>query len=146
FNEQHQGNLVLTNTQYNFNIDYDSDFNDNFTSGYSISDTELKLDLQYRHNPAHRFRYGLSSKLYSIAPGCIARIGSESLVEALSIPQEKGVESALYITDDFEVSDKLLLNAGFRYSFYAALGEKEQKIYEEGLPKSEATVQETIQY
>jgi len=146
FNEQHQGNLVLTNTQYNFNIDYDSDFNDNFTSGYSISDTELKLDLQYRHSPAHRFRYGLSSKLYSIDPGSIEPMGSESLVEALSIPQEKGVESALYITDDFEVSDKLLLNAGFRYSFYAALGEKEQKIYEEGLPKSEATVQETIQY
>ena len=146
FNEQHQGNLILTNTHYNFNIDYDSNFNNNFTSGYSITDSELKLDMEYDHSPAHHFKYGLSSKLYSIEPGSIEPSGSESLVEAFSIPQEKGLETAFYISDDFKVNDKLLLNAGLRYSFYAALGEKDQKIYEEGLPKSEASVVETIHY
>src|SRR5690606_15550822 len=101
FNDQHQGNLIFTNTRYNFNIDYESNFNDNFTSGYSITDTELKLDMGYNHSPAHKISYGISSKLYNIEPGSIEPLGSESLLDPFSIPTEKGLESAVYISDNF---------------------------------------------
>src|SRR5690606_18061232 len=140
FNDQHSGNLIFTHTNYDFNIDYESNFNSNFTSGYSISDTELKLDLQYNHSPAHRFRYGASSKLYRIEPGNLRPQGAESLIEPLTIPTEKGLESAVYLSDDWEINEKLLLNAGIRYSVFNALGARSQKIYQPGLPKSEATV------
>ncbi|NJX17044.1 TonB-dependent receptor, partial [Tamlana crocina] len=39
-NEKNQGSLILANSNYNFNIEYDSQFNNNFTSGYTINETE----------------------------------------------------------------------------------------------------------
>ena len=145
-NEKNDGSLIVSNSNYNFNIDYESDFNDNFTSGYQINETEIKLNMRYLHSAANKFDYGISTKLYNVHPGEMEPLGSESIVEPLQIPKEKGLESAIYIADNFKVNDKLLLSAGLRYSHYAALGEKTQKIYEEGMPKSEATVIDSIQY
>ncbi|NJY63128.1 TonB-dependent receptor [Salinimicrobium sp. CDJ15-81-2] len=145
-NEKNQGSLILANSNYNFNIEYDSQFNNNFTSGYTINETEAKLDMRYLHSKAHKFNYGVSGKLYSVNPGQIEPLGADSNIQPFEIPQEKGLESAVYISDQFEVNDRLLLNAGIRYSLYAALGEKVQKIYEEGQPKSEATLVDTLYY
>ncbi len=146
FNEKNDGSLILTNSHYNFDIDYESEFNNNFTSGYKINETEVKLNMRYLHSAAHKFDYGISTKLYNVHPGKIQPLGSESIIQPLEIAKEKGLESAIYLADNFTVNDKLLLSGGLRYSHYAALGEKNQKIYEEGLPKSEATVIDTVHY
>ena len=145
-NEKNTGSLLLSNSNYNFEIEYDSQFNNNFISGYRINETEAQLNMRYLHNKAHKFDYGISGKLYNVQPGEIAPLGAESNIQPFEIPQEKGLESAVYISDQFEVNDRLLLNAGIRYSLYAALGEKAQKIYEEGQPKSEATLVDTLYY
>lgn len=146
FNDKNDGSLILTNSHYNFDIDYESEYNNNFTSGYKINETEVKLNMRYLHNAAHKFDYGISTKLYNVHPGKIEPMGSGSIIEPFEIPKEKGLESAIYLADNFTVNNKLLLSGGLRYSHYAALGEKNQKVYEEGLPKSEATVIDTIHY
>ncbi|NJW55060.1 TonB-dependent receptor, partial [Salinimicrobium sp. CDJ15-91] len=113
-NEKNQGSLILANSNYNFNIEYDSQFNNNFTSGYTINETEAKLDMRYLHSKAHKFNYGVSGKLYSVNPGQIEPLGADANIQPFEIPQEKGLESAVYISDQFEVNDRLLLNAGIR--------------------------------
>ena len=145
-NDKNRGSFILSNSNYNFDIEYDSQLNNNFISGYTINETEAKLNMQYIHSNAHQFNYGISTKLYNVHPGELEPLGSESIIQPFSIPKEKGLESAIYISDNFEVNDQLLINAGVRYSMYAALGAKSQKIYEEGLPKSEATVIDTVQF
>jgi hypothetical protein len=132
--------VVLSNSGYQFDIDYESEFNNNFTSGYNINETEAKIKMTYRHSAAHNFEYGLSSKLYLVDPGEISPLGSESIVEPLQIDREQGLESAIFISDNFKVNDELLISAGLRYSLYAALGPKSQNTYEEGLPRNESTM------
>jgi hypothetical protein len=56
------------------------------------------------------------------------------------------LESAVFLEDSFKVTDQLTINAGVRYSLYASLGESSQRIYENGLPKNESTVIDTINY
>ncbi|MFO7743941.1 MAG: TonB-dependent receptor [Psychroflexus sp.] len=138
-NEKHQGELVATNSNYNFNLDYESDFDNNFDSGYTINESEVKLKMKYLHNKAHTLNYGISAKYYNVSPGEVRPGNSESLIEPLSIPKERAVETAVYIEDSFEVSDKLLINAGLRYSFYTAFGPAEINTYEDGLPRNETT-------
>ncbi|MDX1753602.1 MAG: TonB-dependent receptor, partial [Salinimicrobium sediminis] len=145
-NEKNTGSLLLSNSSYNFEIEYDSQFNNNFISGYRINEIEAQLNMRYLYSKAHKFDYGISGKLYNVQPGEIKPLGAESNIQPFEIPQEKGLESAVYLSDQFEVNDRLLLNAGIRYSLYAALGEKAQKIYEEGQPKSEATLVDTLYY
>lgn len=122
FDSRNRGSLILTNSDYGFDINYDSQFDNDFRSGYSINETEAKLNMKHRLNEKHEFDYGISSKMYLIHPGEIEPIGAESLVEAMNIPLEKGLESALYFSDSYKVTEKLLLDGGLRYSFFTGLG------------------------
>ncbi len=139
FNEKHQGELVVTNSNYDFNLDFESDFENDFESGYTINESEVKLKMKYFHNKAHTFNYGISGKYYDVSPGQINPGSAESLIEQLSIPQERAVETAVYIEDSFEVTEKLLINAGLRYSYYTVFGPAQVNTYEEGLPRNDNT-------
>ena len=145
FNDENRGELILTNSQYKFNIDYDGETNTDFELGYVVNESELKINLKHFRN-AHSIDYGLSTKIYNVTPGFIDPKNSESIVESLTIPDERALESAVYISDIYEVSDALTLNAGVRFSMFSALGASTQRIYEEGLPKSEATLITTKEF
>ncbi len=139
FNEKNSGDFILANSEYKFNIEFDGNFDRNFDLGYKVNETELKLKMKYLHNRQHRFDYGLSSKIYLVNPGSIEPLDNQSIIEQLDIPKEKALEAAIFISDDFEINEKLLVNLGFRYSFYALLGKSSQRIYIDGLPKNQGT-------
>lgn len=146
FNDRHTGSLMANNSQYKFDIDFDGSATDNFIQQYQIGETEFKLRLRYSLNESHKFDYGLAGKYYEVFPGLIKPRGAQDIIEPFAIPKEQGLESALFITDNFKVNDKLLLDIGLRYSFYSALGKSEQRVYQEGLPKSDDTVIDTLSF
>ena len=145
-NEKHQGELVLTNSNYDFNLDFESDFGNDFESGYTINESEVKVKMKYFHNNAHTFNYGISGKYYNVSPGNINPGSAESLIEPLSISKERALETAIFIEDSFEVTERLLINAGLRYSFYTAFGPAEINSYEAGLPRNENTITDVETY
>jgi len=146
FNDKHTGSLILSNSQYQFNIEYDGDSNNDFDLGYQIDETELKFRLKYLLNDAHTLDYGISSKYYGVDPGSKRPSGDQSEVTPLIIPEEQGLESAAFLSDSWKVNDKLLIDAGLRYSVYLALGAASQRIYEENSPKNNSTLVETREY
>lgn len=146
FNDAHQGKVIMTNSNYEFNIDYAGQFTNDFRSGYGINETEAKIHMRYRINSKHRLDYGVSAKLYLVSPGEISPQGEDSAIQALTIPQEKGVESAVFLGDEFTVTDKLLLSGGLRFSLFTALGEGTENIYQEGAPRRESSVVDVVQY
>ena len=146
FNEKNSGSLLLANSQYKFDINYEGGGNSDFDLGYKLNETHLKLKMKYTYNEKHKFDYGISSKLYIIDPGTKTPKGSLSIVNPIKVQREKSLESAFFITDNIKVNEKLNLNLGLRYSLYAALGKGERKIYAPDLPKSETTVTEIKNY
>jgi hypothetical protein len=138
--------LTLANSNYKFNIDFEDGLDRDFDFGYNLNETEIKLKLRYLQSDKHKFDYGISSKLYNVNPGSLKPIGENSLVVPLIIPKEKALESAVFISDDFEVNKKLLFTLGLRYSFYALLGSSVQRIYEAGLPLNEVTLIDSKTY
>ena len=145
-NERNAMNVVLANSQYGFNIDFEADSDKNFNLGYRINETEFKLKFLKLFKNNHNINFGLSSKLYVVNPGEVKPIGSMSIIDPLEIQQEKGWESALFLSDNIKFNDKLSVDLGLRYSFYAALGKSSQKIYEEGVPKNEGTLTEIKEF
>tara|TARA_R110002051_G_scaffold167497_1_gene238150 strand:+ start:2646 stop:5417 length:2772 start_codon:yes stop_codon:yes gene_type:complete len=146
FNEKNTGSFIMANSNYKFNIGYEGNSDGNFDLGFVIDETEAKFKFTYLHGSAHKFDYGLSAKLYNVQPGNLEPNGSNSIVDTKIIPTEKAVETALYISDNFKVNDKLLIDVGLRYSMFATLGITEARIYEENMPKNEETLVETISY
>src|SRR5690606_22708442 len=108
FNDKNRGAVILTNSNYQFNIDYQGEANNNFVSGYNINETELKLNLNYLHSDKHDFNYGISGKLYKVNPGSIRTDGPTSIVEPFGIAGEKGLEPAVFLADNYTVNEKLL--------------------------------------
>ena len=146
FNEKNTGELTVANSQYKFNIEYDGSSNNDFDLGFAIKETEYKLRMKYLYRPKHKFDYGLMAKFYKTEPGYLRPIGNNSEITEINISEERAMESAIYLSDSYKVNDKLLLDIGFRYSFFAALGPREQRIYEENQPKNDETRTETVQY
>ncbi|MDP5231075.1 MAG: TonB-dependent receptor [Cellulophaga sp.] len=144
FNTKNIGQFLLTNTRYKFEIDYEGVSNDNFTLGYQINETEFKTIINHYYNTKHKFTYGLSTKLYTIAPGNISPNGNNSIVVPLVLAQEMALESALFFADNYTFNEKLLFDVGFRLSMFSSIGPSEQRIYDSNLPKSENSLEETI--
>lgn len=145
-NEKSSLDLILSNSEYKFNIEFEGGLDRDFNLGYKVNETELKLKLKYLYSNMHKFNYGISSKLYNVSPGSINPIGDNSVVDPLVIPSEKAIESAIFISDDFELNKKLLLSLGLRYSFYALLGNSNQRVYEAGLPLNQGTLVDVEAY
>lgn len=145
-NEKNSMNVLLANSQYGFNIEFEGNADKNFNLGYKINETEFKVKFLKLYKDNHKISYGLSSKLYVVNPGEVKPIGSASIVTPLDIQKEKGWESALFLSDNITLSDKLSVDIGLRHSFYAALGKSSQKIYEEDIPKNESTLTEIKEF
>ena len=143
FNEKTSGSAIATNSEYRFGIEFDGESNNDFDLGYSNNETELKFNFNYIPNDKHKFNYGLSSKLYIIEPGNIDPLGSSSEVSSLVLPEQRGLESAIYISDSYKVNEKLLVDAGVRLSLFAALGPSDQRIFEENAPRNLGNLVET---
>ncbi len=143
FNDKSYGDLILANSDYKFNIQFDENSINDFGLDYRINETELKLKMKYLANEKHKIDYGISSKLFNISPGNINPKGNQSVIVPLKIADERGLESAIFVADNFEVNKKLYLNLGFRYSFFSTLGVSTQNIYDPSQPRSESSITST---
>lgn len=146
YNEKTNGALVLDNSRYGFGIDFDGEANIDFDLDYTISETGVKYKLRSLLNEKHTLDYGVAAKLYSVNPGSIVPTGGESNVNPVFIDQEQALEGALFVGDEINIGEKLLVNLGLRYAFFAALGSGTQRTYQDGLPRNESTVLDTISY
>ena len=142
-NDKNYGDLIFANSAYNFNIEFDKNSINDFNLDYRINETELKLRMKYLANEKHKIDYGIATKLFNISPGNINPKGGQSIIIPLKVADERGLESAIFVADNFEVNQKLLLNIGFRYSFFSALGASTQNIYAPSQSRSENSVIDT---
>ncbi len=146
FNDKNVASLVLSNSQYNFDIKYDGPTNTDFNLNYKINESQLKLKVDSKINKKHAINYGLQGKLYNVEPGTIEPKDSQSIVINRTIPKEKGFEGGLFLEDEFKVTDAFQINAGIRYSIFAALGPATQRQYQDGAPITDATVIDSLNF
>lgn len=146
FSKKSKAALIFTNSEYKFNIDYDTNDVNSFNFGYKVDESQLQLKLNYNLTPKHTLSYGIASKLYNISPGYQHPTNPESTLISTDIEKERALESAIYLADSYKFSDKLLIDLGLRYSYYASLGEANVNIYQPGLPLSDETVIGTEHY
>ncbi|MGX5688449.1 TonB-dependent receptor [Arcticibacter tournemirensis] len=113
---------------------------------FDINQAFLKTDFNYYLNSKHTLNIGSSAIYYWLNPGSFTPDGEESLIVPQIMESEKGIESAIYINDRYEVNSALSLNLGIRYSMYNSLGAKTVNRYAAGVPIDETNVIETVYY
>ncbi len=115
FNSRMFVNTTLTYSDYQYNINNVlTGFS--FNLGSNIQDVNLKSDFYFVANPRHTLRFGGNATYHRFNVGRL-KAGSTSGEVSFSAGQDfDGVEMGMYISDDFDISDKFRLNTGLRIS------------------------------
>jgi hypothetical protein len=143
FNNEHTAVLTVSQSNYAYNLDYQTIPENSFDLGFGIKETHLKWNFSYTKN-RHQIEYGVDGKLYQLDPGYLSKSSEESLIAEKEIDQEKGLENALYVSDDIELTPNLSVSVGLRYSFFAALGPDTTYLYNPGSPRNEQSIIDTV--
>ncbi|WP_276372514.1 TonB-dependent receptor [Chryseolinea sp. H1M3-3] len=146
FNNKLYGVLTSGYSNYSYSITSDINPVEAFNMKFAIQQTNAKLDLSYFPNTKHTILMGLGTIRYKLSPGNMQPFGETSIVTPDKLQNEQALESSLYVGDQFELSQKLGLYAGIRYSFYQFLGPKDVYTYGAGQPRELSSMLDTIQY
>lgn len=92
----------------------------------------------------HNLNHGIYTPKYGIYTPNYG-IGWPMLQE-IDFGKEKGLEYALFVADEYKITDKLMLYGGLRYSSFNYLGPKEILTYSEFKPKNLENITDTLFY
>ena len=102
-----------------------------------------KLHIRQRLSEKQVLSYGLSMQHYNVQAGKYEPVGEKSTIKTDQLQREKALESAAYIDYERQLTEKLSVSAGLRYTMFNALGPRDVNLYyDEELP-SEETLKET---
>jgi outer membrane receptor protein involved in Fe transport len=122
FNKRLFGNTTAVFNNYNFSFEAaQNNFNVKLSSG--IRDVSLKQDFDLYPFTGHKVKFGGIFTFHRYTPSVVS--GSQDTVafKPLNAQVKRAQEGGLYFQDDWEISDKIKINAGVRYSWFRQLGE-----------------------
>jgi len=113
---------LITVDQSNFDFDWDS----------KIKNHQFKYDFSYYHSNEHELKFGASLNSYQFEPGLISPTTDSSIVNTYEMRHKFAYEPALFVQDEWKVSERLLIKAGLRWSSFYRLGEDTMQLYANG--------------
>lgn len=111
---------------------------------FAINQWFGKADFSYKLDNNHTLNFGLMSQFYNINSGTYEPLYESSLVKWDQLQKDKALESAIYIGDQWEITPKLSVNAGIRYSMFNLLGPRTYYTYQDGMLPSSTTVVDSV--
>jgi len=113
---------------------------------YNMNQVYFRADFSYMPNNKHTISYGLNTGYYQLHPGDLSPDGPKSLVIPNTLAAEQALESALYLGDQYNISEKFSVNAGIRYNMYNYLGPSTVYNYVPGLPRTPYRITDSVIY
>ena len=105
-----------------------------------------KLNIKYTPLSKHTFDIGFEFNKTILSPGIQSPLNTASLIEPKELEREQGDEYAFYISDNYDISHRVSLNVGLRYSMYQYIGPKSVYNYATESAMSPETVIDTSLY
>lgn len=118
--------LVYSDYQFEFNAGQD-DFQLGLFSG--ITDVNWKNAFSWRPNTDHHVEMGVDYINHTFVPSNVTATLGDTRIEPDEVINYKAHEFAVYAQDDWEISPRLKVNAGLRYSMFGQVGAFDRFIY-----------------
>ena len=123
-------NASATFSDYKFEFRGEQDqFTFSLLSG--IKDYGLKLDLSQYASVRHTLKYGGQYINHTYTPSTVVVESGDVAFDIDEPSKLRAHEGALYIQDEFEATDRLLVNAGLRLTTFAHVGTYSEYLYDE---------------
>ncbi|WP_338645640.1 TonB-dependent receptor [Flavobacterium sp. KS-LB2] len=131
FSEKLFSNLSLIYSDYYYGLDLDFV---GFKWDSGIKNYNIKYDFKNYISDKFKLNYGLNGIYYEFNPGTIKPSDENSGINFAQLDKKYAFEPALYINADHEISDRIALSYGLRYSMFYRLGQSTVNIYENDNP------------
>jgi hypothetical protein len=133
-------------SQYKFQNTNSSLSYEAYQHQYWINHYELKNDYTWMPGRLNKIGMGVNLILYDLDRGEILPVGEVSTRKKVVLGKERGVEGAVYVSDEVQVLPKMSVYGGIRYSFYSYLGPQTVFKYLSGNPRSDENIYDTLNY
>ncbi len=124
-------NLSLIYSDYYYGLDLDFV---GFKWDSGIKNYNIKYDLKNYVSDRFKLNYGLNAIYYDFNPGIIKPSDSNSGINFSQLDKKYAFEPALYINADQELSSKISISYGLRYSLFYRLGQSDLNVYANNNP------------
>ncbi len=113
-------NVSAIYNDYDFSFDgSQDDFSFSLFSG--VRDYNAKIDFDFAPNVKHYIKFGINYTFHKLTPN-IAKASSGDVDFQTDLESKYAHEAAIYIQDDYKITDRLSINAGLRASVFTQLG------------------------
>ena len=119
-------NLSLIYSDYYYGLDLDFV---GFKWDSGIKNYNIKYDFKNYLTDSFKLNYGLNAIYYDFNPGTIVPSNSTSGINSDQLDKKYAFEPAVYISADHDLSKKVSISYGLRYSLFYRLGQSTVNIY-----------------
>jgi len=146
FSNALRAEFSLVGSQYAFSTIDQQEESNAYEHAYKMEHYEFRSDFKHLINDRHSLEYGIGMILYKLDRGTVLPYGEKSLRKIVELGEEQGVESAVYISDSYDVTSWLTLTAGARFGVFTPIGPKTVYEYAPGNPLDVRYITDTLNY
>jgi hypothetical protein len=146
YNSSFSSQLSATISNYDYRINSKQDTTSLYSLYYKLNQSIFRADFTYRPIERHKVEFGLDAISYSLLPGVQEPVGNISDILPKKLEQEKAFEPALYISDEFDISPRLLISGGLRFTMFTSFGPRSQLLYNDNSPRTVENIVDTAYY
>lgn len=129
FSESLNTNLSVLYSDYKFNLTMTEE---KFEWDSKISSYGLKYNWNYIRSEKLKLNYGIDGLYYDFNPGTVKPSGAGSQFNYKQLNKKYAFESSAYIDFEHQITEKLNLRYGLRYSMFLRLGAEDINTYKDG--------------
>lgn len=141
-----RANFCVTGSQYNFNTIDQQEPSLAYDHSYRIGDYRFNADFTHNLNVKNTLEYGAGITFYRLNRGTVMPYGEKSLRLPVGLGLDQGIESALYLSDSYDVLPWMNISAGLRLTLFNPLGPKTVYTYYPGAPKDPRYINDTLHF
>ncbi len=131
FSDKLFSNLSIIYSDYNYTLNIESV---GFDWISHIENYNFKYDMTYYLSERVKIFFGLNELYYTFYPGKIESTEEKIGVNDSELDQKFALESAIYIDVEQEITDRLVLQYGLRFSNFNRMGSQPVQLYENDQP------------
>lgn len=135
--------VSVSNTDYRYLLGSDNFFD--WTS--QITTITQKVDFSYQLNEKHDLMFGVQNNNHRFKPAKVVPSPSVGdIFPEITVPQEHSMESGIYVQDQIDLTSKLSVMLGLRYSLYNSFGSADELIYADNQAQLLSNVVDTVRF
>ncbi len=146
FSPSLNGDFTIIGSEYTFETTDNHEVSTAYQHNYKIGHYEFQSDFNHVISDKTTLNYGANMILYNLDRGSVLPYGFNSLKAPINLGKEQGVESAIYLTDKYNIFPRLTLTLGFRQSVFTPIGPKSVYDYNDNSPREEKYIIDTLNY